>query len=75
MSTSEPQLERQSRDWLYRWVAPVAVFAIALALRLPPFLAAPADFIASVIRPSRMLPGLGLSAKWVPTSDGKENGK
>ena len=33
---------------------------------VPPFLAAPADLMASVMRPSRMLPGEGLASKPEP---------
>ena len=35
---------------------------------LPPFRAAPADFIASVINPSLMLPGEGFMSKPEPTA-------
>src|SRR5262249_12611458 len=35
---------------------------------VPPFLAAPADFIASVISPSRMLPGEGFESNPEPTA-------
>ena len=47
-------------------LAAVAIFLLVESL--PAFIAAPADFMASVINPSRILPGDGFMSKPEPAS-------